>query len=64
MAAIADTDPSYNSILLDREKYFKGDYENLPIADLDKNYFDSQNSIDLMGSFLFSQTIRIILYRF
>jgi len=57
MADIAEADPSYNKILLDREKFFKNDYESLPIPNIDMSYFDSQNTIDLMGSFLLHSNI-------
>lgn len=46
---VAQELPNYKEIILDRSKYFKSDYETLPIPDLDMDYFHKQNTIDMMG---------------
>ena len=43
---------NYKDISLDRSKYFKSEYETLPIPNLDMDYFHKQNTIDLMGYLL------------
>ena len=53
---IAKTLEKYKDLLFDRAKYFKSEYETLPIPNLDMKYFQKLNTADLMGKleFIFS----------
>jgi len=46
----AKTLEKYKELLFDRAKYFKSEYETLPIPNLDMKYFQKLNTADLMGS--------------
>lgn len=57
MADIAKTLEKYKELLFDRAKYFKSEYETLPIPNLDISYFQKLNTADLMGYLAFSLII-------
>jgi len=48
MADIAKTIEKYKELLFDRAKYFRSEYETLPIPNLDISYFQKLNTADLM----------------
>ena len=52
MADLAKTIEKYKELLFDRAKYFKSEYETLPIPNLDISYFQKLNTADLMGYLL------------
>ncbi len=45
---IAKTLEKYKELLFDRAKYFKSEYETLPIPNLDMKYFQKLNTADIM----------------
>ena len=59
----AKTMEKYKDLLFDRAKYFKSEYETLPIPNIDMKYFQKVNTADLMGLFFVLNLVNINFVR-